>query len=238
MDEHDICHTEEAAKAFDLFDLPDDYYASPYRWFAALRAHDPVHRNGDGTVLLTRYGDVDAVWSDLSASVDKTDMFIEKFGPGPLLEHHTHTMLFRDPPDHDRLRMMVNPFFSRRNLKVLQEFVNNLIDETIHEARERESFDFVKDFAFQIPMTVICRILGVPKSDRVRLHELGMKVIFPLNPIVSDDVVAEGHAAVSEFKDYLRAHLHDRRRGDVEPDADILSALVDAERKGGEITED
>ncbi|MEM8987929.1 MAG: cytochrome P450 [Pseudomonadota bacterium] len=230
--------TAEAAKAFNLFDLPEDYYAAPYDWFATLRAYDPVHRNADGTVLLTRYEDVHVVWWDIENSVDKSEMFSEKFGPGPLLEHHTHTMLFRDPPDHDRLRMMVNPFFSRRNLKVLEAFVSDLIDQMIAEARERETFDFVKDFAFQIPMTVICRILGVPKSDRARLHALGMKVIFPLNPNVSDDVVADGHAAVAEFKEYLRFHLREREKRDLDPDTDILSTLLAAKQGGGEISED
>ncbi|WP_299323428.1 cytochrome P450 [Parasphingopyxis sp.] len=227
-----------AAQKFNLFDLPEDYYVSPQRYFAMLREHDPVHENADGSVLLSRYADVSKVWMDLSSSVDKTEMFTEKFGPGPLLEHHTHTMLFRDPPDHDRLRKIVNPFFSKKNVDRMEKFVADLGDQLVENVRKKEEFDYVKDFAFKVPMTVIAHILGVPREDAERIHEIGMKILFPLNPNVSDEVVREGHEAVAEFKDYLLQHLEKRRAlASLDPEADIISTLAQAQRDGSEISD-
>ncbi|MEM9877720.1 MAG: cytochrome P450, partial [Pseudomonadota bacterium] len=119
------------AQSVDMLNLPDSYYRDPYPTFAALRAHDPVHRNADGTVILTRYSDNDAVWCDLTASVDKSEMFTKLFGEGPLLEHWTHTMLFRDPPEHKTLRKLTEPFFSRKNVRTLRGFVEETVERLI-----------------------------------------------------------------------------------------------------------
>lgn len=116
-------NAREAAVEFSLFDLPEGYFDAPHQWFRLLRDHDPVHRNPDGSVLLTRYDDVRTVWGDPSSSVDKTEMFRQKFGEGPLLQHHTTGMLFRDPPDHDRLRAAVKPLFTNKSVKRLRTFI-------------------------------------------------------------------------------------------------------------------
>lgn len=230
--------TAEAAKSFDLFELPDGYYDDPYKWFALLREKDPVHLNRDDSVLLTRYDDVRAVWSDLSASVDKSDVFKKKFGPGPLLEHHTSTILFSDPPRHDELRMMVNPFFSRKNIRLLEEFIESRIEERIDFLKENKRVEFVQDFAFQIPMQVICRILGVPESDRDFLHRLGMKIIFPLNPHVCADTISDGNDAVVQFKSYLQDFLDDRAKSRPEPNTDVIASLLEARHRGAKISDE
>ena len=95
-----------AMDEFDLFNLPDAYYRDPVPFYKALRDHEPMHWNSDGSVLLTRYDDIKAIWRDLTGMVNRAEAYAQKFGEGPLLEHHTSTMLFRDPPDHDRLRDM------------------------------------------------------------------------------------------------------------------------------------
>ena len=68
--------------SFDLFNLPDAYYDDPYPFFRDLRDDDPMHWNTDGSVLLTRYDDVKAVWRDLSGVVNRESMYREKFGEG------------------------------------------------------------------------------------------------------------------------------------------------------------
>lgn len=227
----------QAAATFDLFDLPEEYYDSPYRWFRLLRDYDPMHRNSDGTVLLTRYGDVREVWRDPSASVDKTDLFREKFGEGPLFEHHTSVMVFRDPPDHSRLRALANPFFAPASVKRFRPFVEALVDRLLDEAAERGEVEFVADFASQVPVAVITRILGVPPEDGDYIRRLGQRVLFPLNPRVSADAVASGHAAVAEFLAYLRDQV-DGAGGSAHETPTLIEALRAAQRKGEELSED
>jgi cytochrome P450 len=229
----------DVARSFDLFDLPEGYYESPYPWFRLLRDHDPVHRNSDGSVLLTRHNDVRTVWRDTSNIVDKRDQFARRFGDGALFEHHTTGMLFRDPPDHDRLRAIVNPFFSQTSIMRLRTFVEQLVDELLAEAAERRELDFVHDVAFRIPIAVICRILGLPREDGDRVHELGTRILYPLNPNVPQTAIEAGDRATEAFLAYLRGHV-DRARWapstDGEP-GDIIGALVAAERAGEEISE-
>lgn len=229
----------QRARAFDLFDVPQAYFDDPGPWLRLLRDHDPIHHNADDTVLLTRHQDVRKVWRDRSASVDKTALFTRKFGPGPLLAHHTTGMLFRDPPDHDRLRILVNNFFEPASVARFSEFIGDLADQLIDEAAERRTFDVVSDFAAKIPISLITRILGVPPEDSNFLREIGLRVLFPLNPSVGSDAIASGNAAVTEFIDYIIEHINRvRRRGVDGNPASVIEALVAAEASGHTIDED
>jgi cytochrome P450 len=227
------------AESFDLFNLPGDYFDAPERWLRLLRDHDPMHRNSDGTVLLTRYHDVRTVWRDRSTSVDKSEMFRAKFGEGPLLEHHTTGMLFRDPPDHDRLRVLVNSFFEPASLERLRPFITELVDRLLDDVAGAGAFDFVTDFAEKIPVSLITRILGVPPEDGRFLRPIGLRVLFPLNPRVSREAIDDGHAAVAEFKAYILEHIRrlQRRGVDGEP-ANVLEALVAGQAAGREVSVD
>lgn len=221
------------AKAFDLFQVPADYTQAPERYHKLLRDFDPLHPNSDGTVLLTRYGDVRTVWRDISASVEKPEMFRAKFGEGPLLEHHTTVMVFRDPPDHGRLRNVVSPFFSLKELERFRPFIDQLVDRLLDDVVERGEFDFVEDFAARIPVALITRIIGVPPEDGDYVRGIGQRVLFPLNPRVSEEAIRSGHEAVAEFEDYIDEHFARARasRSGGAPDS-VIEALVDAEGEG------
>lgn len=231
--------TAAEARSFDLFDVPEGYFDDPQRWLRLLRDHDPIHSNSDGTVLLTRYQDVRRVWRDLSASVDKSEMFLRKFGEGPLLRHHTTGMLFRDPPDHDRLRMIVNPFFDPGHVERFRPFINDLTDRLLDEAADRGELDFVTDFAQRIPLSLITRIVGFPPEDGGLVRSLGLRVLFPLNPRVSQDAIDDGNAAAAAFSEYILEHVRRvRRRGvDGEPES-VIEALVAAEAEDRRMSED
>ena len=135
------------AHAFDLANPPDAYFDDPSGYFRLLRDHDPQHRNGDGSRVLTRYDDERTMWRDLTATVDKEDLFRQRWGDGPLLECHTTHMLFRDPPDHDRLRVILNPFFTQRAMERLAEPIAALVARLIDELAEKRE----TNFALQLP---------------------------------------------------------------------------------------
>ena len=228
----------EKARAFNLLAPPEDYFDDPAKYFRLLRDGDPVHQQEDGTVLLTRYDDVRQVWRDLSGLVYKGEYFQKKFGEGPLLEHHTSTMLFRDNPDHDRLRDIVNPFFSQTSIKSLTEFTQDLIDREIKKVRKMGEFDFVRDFAFRIPVALICRVIGIPVEDADYIQGVGRKVLFPLNPKVPAEAIEQGHHAAAEFMDYLRPFLDEvKARTTINPAESIICAMAAAQRDGVEVSD-
>ncbi|WP_425986804.1 cytochrome P450 [Brevundimonas sp. TWP1-2-1b1] len=228
----------EKAKAFNLLAPPDDYFDDPSTYFRLLRNCDPVHQQEDGTVLLTRYDDVRQVWRDLSGLVYKGEFFEKKFGQGPLLEHHTSTMLFRDNPDHDRLRSIVNPFFSQASIKSLTDFTQSVIDREITRVKKMGEFDFVRDFAFRIPVSLICRVIGIPVEDADYIQGIGRKVLFPLNPKVSAEAIEQGHDATTEFLGYLSAFLDEiKARPTIDPTESIMCAMASAQREGVEVSD-
>lgn len=230
---HPTADRPHGGQAFDLFRLPDDYYRDPVPFYKALRDDDPLHWNSDGSVLLSRYDDVKAVWRDLSGQVDRTEAYTRKFGQGPLLEHHTTSMLFRDPPDHDRLRDIVNPFFTQASIERMRVSIRGIVADLLDEIEGRREIEFVSEFSSRIPIQVICDIFGVPRTDGPRIRDLGAQVLLPLNPQVSPEAIAAGHLATLGFKDYLLDHI-ERWRGLPLEDtpSNIISALVAAERRG------
>lgn len=229
----------ERAKAFDYFNPPEGYIDSPYPWFKLLRDHDPLHRNSDGSVLLTRHADVSTVWRDLSGVVDKKEAFLKRWGEGPLLDHYTTGMLYRDPPDHDRLRRFVNPIFYQSNIERQIEFIQETVEKLLDEAEEKKQIDFLHDFAARIPIAVICKLLCVPQSDADLIQDLGRRILVPLNARVTQEIVASGNEAVRTFNTYMQDFLNDaRKRRDLDPTKEVVSALIVAERNSEQITPD
>ncbi|HCP00308.1 MAG TPA: cytochrome P450 [Rhodospirillaceae bacterium] len=216
---------------FDLYAPPAEFYESPYPYYKALREFDPVHENADGSFYLTRYEDVRRVYRTKGMTSDKTEMFTKKYGPGPLLEQHTTSMLFSDPPYHTRIRNLLRHAFTPRALKQLEHRVVDLVDNLIGKCRARGEMDLVLDFAFPLPVEVICSMLGIDARERERLQEWSREILTPLEPTATPDMISHGNRAVEEFTAFLRDLLEEKRekiaRG--ARAGDILEDLIDSQ---------
>ncbi|MBS28227.1 MAG: cytochrome [Alphaproteobacteria bacterium] len=202
---------QELIDGFSIFAPPPGFYESPYPYYRALREREPVHENADGSYYLTRYEDVRRVYRTKSMTSDKTEMFTKKYGPGPLLEQHTTSMLFSDPPYHTRIRNLLRHAFTPRALAQLEHRVVDLVDNLIERCREQGGMDLVLDFAFPLPVEVICSMLGIDTSERERLQEWSRLILTPLEPTATPEMVAEGNQAVTEFSAFLRDLLAEKR---------------------------
>lgn len=227
-----------AALAFDLRALPDEFYADPFPFYHALRRHDPVHCGPDGSYFLTRYEDVVAVYQDHHTwSSDKRIEFAPKFGASPLYEHHTTSLVFRDPPDHTRIRKLFAPAFTPKALAALEPRVVRFVDGLLDRAAARGGMDVVEDFAAALPVQLIGDMLGVPQEERAPLRGWSTAILGALEPAPGADPLAAGNRAVEEFKAYLRRLIADRRRRPSTDPGEILSALLAAEDAGDRLTE-
>ena len=227
-----------AALAFDLRALPDDFYEDPFPTYHRLRRWDPVHRCPDGSYFLTRYDDVAAVYQDHHRfSSDKRVEFAPKFGDTPLYEHHTTSVVFRDPPDHTRIRKLFAPAFAPRALAALEPRVERLVDALLDRAAARGGFDVVEDFAAALPVQLIGDMLGVPAGERGPLRGWSLAILGALEPVPGPERLEAGNQAVEEFKAYLRRLIADRRRRPSTEPGEILSALLAAEDAGDRLTE-
>lgn len=224
---------------FDIQQVPDDYIADPYPYLAALREHSPVHRNPDGTYILTRYDDLVTVYRDPRTwSSDKKADFAPKFGDTPLHEHHTTSVVFTDPPDHTRIRNLFQAAFTRKALAALVPRIEYLVDHYLDLFDDRGEMEVVEDFSFKLPIEVVCDMLGVPAGDRESIRTWALAILTALEPRLTKTQLDEGNRAVEEFKTYLRELIAYRRARPSEPaETEILTLLADAEADGEKLSE-
>ena len=224
---------------FDLLNLPDDFVARAYEYFAALRANSPVHRNSDGSFLLTRYDDLVTAYRDTSVwSSDKKIDFRPKFGSSPLYEHHTTSLVFCDPPDHTRIRKLFQAAFTRKALAALTPRIHALVDSYLDRLEDQRGMEVVADFSFRLPMEVVCDMLGVPGDDRELIRDWALLILGALEPVLSDAQFKDGCRAVENFKAYLRDQIKALKDNpSARREGEILSALVAAEEDGEKLTE-
>ena len=225
---------------FDLLSVPDDFIANSYRYFDELRKHSPVHRNPDGTYVLTRYDDIVQTYRDPTLwSSDKRADFAPKFGASaPLYEHHTTSVVFIDPPDHTRIRKLFQFAFTRKALAAFEPRIEALVDQYLDRFEDAGEMEVVRDFSFKLPIEVVCDLLGVPTEDRLLIRDWALAILTALEPKLSQQQLDEGNAAVINFKQYLQDLIKFRRRHpEGARDTEILTVLADAEADGERLTE-
>lgn len=229
----------EIADSFDLRALPPDFYANPFPVYAALRDASPVRRMPDGSYFLTRYADLVAVYRDAQAfSSDKKVEFTPKYGAGsPLLEHHTTSLVFNDPPLHTRVRKLIMGALTRRAITGMEPGLVTLVDGLLDRIEARGSGDLVEDFASAIPVEIIGNLLGVPHADREPLRGWSLAILGALEPRLTPQQEAAGNRSVSEFTAYLMELVADRRKHPGDPEHDVLTRLIQGEEAGETLSE-
>jgi len=221
----------------DPFFRPGDpsFRASPYEDYARLRKADPVHHVDDGFWVVTRYADVSRCLQDrLFGMADFWATQAARFGAGPALGLSTTWMLFKDPPDHTRLRRLVSRAFSPRAVERLRPRIATIVDELLAGGTVEGVLDVVRDLAFPLPIHVIAELLGVPASERDRFHAWTQAMNLAFEPSLDESAIARCNAACGALADYFAA-LVQRRRG--APGDDLVSAMLAAEEDGQRLSE-
>ncbi|HVV82160.1 MAG TPA: cytochrome P450 [Kofleriaceae bacterium] len=207
--------------------------ADPYPLYAQLRAMDPVlwmpGAFGVGAWMVTSH----AICSQLLRSKQFGKEGERVVAPevlaripqqaSDLVERRRHSLLFRDPPAHTRLRALVNLAFTPRTVERLRPHIAAIADDLVARAPAR--FDLVRDVAFPLPIIVISELLGVPAEDRDRFKAWSTVMTRGLEPDATADELAQAAAAVDGVDGYI-AGVIDERRG--APRADLISELTRA----------
>jgi cytochrome P450 len=230
---------QEIAAGFDLRALPADFYANPYPVYAALRESQPVRLMPDGSYFLTRHADLVAVYRDAHAfSSDKKVEFTPKYGAGsPLLEHHTTSLVFNDPPLHTRVRKLIMGALTRRAIAAMEPGLVTLVDSLLDAIEAKGGGDLIEDFASAIPVEIIGNLLGVPHDERAPLRGWSLAILGALEPKITAEQEALGNRSVSDFTAYLKTLVADRRRHPGDPEHDVLTRLIQGEDAGETLSE-
>jgi cytochrome P450 len=229
----------QAAVAAPLFNpLSPEFIRDPYPHYDLLRRLDPVHITAHGMYLVTRHADVSSILRDKRFGKDFVVRSVRRYGPKimeePVFRSMSHWMLQQDPPDHTRLRGLVVKAFTARRVEDMRPRIQEVVDQTLDRVIPLGKMDLIEDFAFRLPVTIICDMLGIPEEHRETFYTGTRDSGRILDPVpLSPAEIAQGNAANMLAQMYFKQLFELRRR---EPGDDLITQLVQAEEDGSKLT--
>lgn len=215
--------------SYDLFS--PSFKACPHATFADMRRDAPIyaHRDPNGRTIwyVTRYEDTVAIMRDPRFIKDASKLTAKASGRPTLAQAINQNMLFADPPDHTRLRSIVNQAFTPRRVERMADAIQATCDHLIDTFCNDDQADLIAQYALPLAVIIISDLLGIPPTDRDQVAAWSQSIISPGGRKLK---ASERKRQMRSFVDYLNATF-DQRRSD--PQDDLISALVQAE-EGGE----
>jgi cytochrome P450 len=233
---------DPSAREFDLF-LPlrsRGGLENPFAIYALLRAVRPVMKmpiegyDGPGVWFLTRYQDVHSTLRDPRFSVDRLRAPIIRDNLErlpPFLRQSVQSvrsMLNMDPPDHTRVRKLVNKAFTPRRIESLRAHIETIVDELLAPVMKAGQMDVIDALAAPLPAIVIAELLGVPAEDHRQFKSWASEIVASLGQPTAGDRRSDALPAMQKLFGYLSGIIADRRR---EPRDDLISAMVQAQEE-------
>lgn len=224
---------------FDLMAIGPDFLADPYPMLHRLRAEDPVHKNSDGSVFLTRHADCLKVYQSRDMLSDKTEEFDRKYGQCPLHKHHTTSLVFNDPPYHTVVRKLISGAFTPRKLAEFEPLIDGIVDRLLDRVEDMGELDLIEHFAKVLPTEIISFMLGIPESLRPELRDFSLAILGALDPVVTPERIKAGNEAVEKFGEILDELINLRRANPEDAhQGEVLEALIFGEHDGRRLTQD
>jgi len=229
----------QAATTGPLFNpLAPEFIRDPYPYYARLRATDPMHLTAFGSFVASRHAEASLVLRDKRFGKDFAERTIRRYGPKsleePVFRSMSHWMLQKDPPDHARLRGLVVKAFTARRVEDMRPRIQQVVDETLDRIIPQGRMDLIEDFAFRLPVTIICDMLGIPEEQRELFYTGSRDGGRLLDPVpLSPEEIAKGNAGNVMAAMYFR-QLFDLRRK--QPGDDLITQLVQAEEDGSKLS--
>jgi cytochrome P450 len=217
--------------------------ANPYPLYEELR-RTPVYHDPDGPYVISGYYDIQSLLHDPRISSDARNLTSTAGDPLADTEEEEAALppsfLRLDPPEHDRLRRMTNrpfgPPHSPRRVYEMHGELANIVSGLIDGIDTPDRIDLVDQFSYPFPVTVICRLLGVPREDESRFHTWAETLAAGLDPDPGADPAERAkvsHNARMELGMYLAGLIEERRK---KPGDDLLSELATAHGPDGTMT--
>jgi len=219
--------------------LLPEFHADPYPFYRRLREKEPVHQSPMGFWVLTRYEDCVAVLRDQRFGREEFQQMLSSvYGDDSEKPQLPRSMLFRDPPDHTRLRALVSKAFTPRMIETMRDHIQEIVDRLLDRVQDTGRMDVMEDLAYPLPVTVICEMLGVPVTDHASIRGWSADIARSLDAIglPSDQAIVErGRTSRRALAGYFRRLVPERR---ARPQQDLLSGLIAAEEQGDKLSQD
>lgn len=217
------------------YPLDPAFIANPYPKYRQLRERDPYHRSRlTGMLVVSRYEDVDAILRDHRQFLNgEREWNSERLVNSSIRRELTPSLLSLDPPDHTRLRGLVNRAFTPREMAKMEDHVRETAHALLDEVGDDSEFDLMSNLATLLPMVVIAEMIGVPTEDRERFKRWSDRFARVLEPNLTEEEGRLVLQTADEFQDYFAPIIEERRR---EPTEDLVSRLALAEEEGQKLS--
>jgi cytochrome P450 len=197
-----------------------------------------MHQTAFGSFVASRHAEASLVLRDKRFGKDFAERTIRRYGPKsmeePVFRSMSHWMLQKDPPDHARLRGLVVKAFTARRVEDMRPRIQQVVDETLDRIIPQGRMDLIEDFAFRLPVTIICDMLGIPEEQRELFYTGSRDGGRLLDPVpLSPEEIAKGNAGNLMAAMYFQ-QLFDLRRK--QPGDDLITQLVQAEEDGSKLS--
>ncbi|WP_226584198.1 cytochrome P450 family protein [Halobacillus litoralis] len=214
-----------------------NFKTGAYDFYEQQRLHNPIFPMSDTrpphSWLITKYDHVKELLKSTSFIKDQSKLFSSSNGEteNVNLNIFENMMLDVDPPDHTRLRKLVQPYFNPKTIKQLEPRISQIADDLLIQMKEKSSpVDLIDDFAFPLPIIVISELLGVPSEDRDKFRKWSHTIV-----AASDNMTADFTEDVQAFTSYL-TQLFEQKRAC--PEEDLISRLLQNEEDGEQLNRD
>jgi len=229
----------QTAKTEPLFNpLSPHFIRDPYPHYERMRTTDPMHLTPLGAFVASRHAEVSVVMRDKRFGKDYVERTKRRYGPQimeePVFRSMSHWMLQQDPPDHTRLRGLVVKAFTARRVEDMRPRIQQVVDQTIDRIAGQGHMDLIEDFAFRLPVTIICDMLGIPEDHREAFYagsRDGGRILDPV-PLTPAEI-AQGNASNAMAQMYFQQLFELRRKS---PGDDLTTQLVQAEEDGSKLS--
>ncbi len=218
--------------------LSPEFIRDPYPHYERMRTTDPVHLTALGAFVASRHAEVSLVVRDKRFGKAYAERTVRRYGPNimdePVFRSFGHMMLQQDPPDHTRLRGLVVKAFTARRVEDMRPRIQQIVDETLDRIIPLGRMDLIEDFAFRLPVTIICDMLGIPEENRELFYTGSRNSGRILEPVpLSPEEIKQGNASNAMTEMYFQ-HLFELRRKN--PSDDLTTQLVQAEEDGSKLS--
>src|SRR6201995_1593425 len=218
--------------------LSPEFIRDPYPHYERLRTTDPMHVTPLGVFVASRHAEASLVMRDKRFGKDYVERSIRRYGPKimeePVFRSMSHWMLQQDPPDHTRLRGLVVKAFTARRVEDMRPRIQQIVDETLDRIIPQGKMDLIEDYAFRLPVTIICDMLGIPEEHRELFYTGSRNSGRILEPVpMTPDEIKQSNASQAMAKMYFD-QLFDLRRK--QPGDDLTTVLLQAEEAGEKLS--
>src|SRR5437763_3821278 len=218
--------------------LSPEFIRDPYPHYERLRTTDPMHLTPFGAFVASRHAEASLVLRDRRFGKDFVERTSRRYGPKileePVFRSMSHWMLQQDPPDHTRLRGLVVKAFTARRVEDMRPRIQAIVDQTLERIAPQRHMDLIEDFAFRLPVTIICDMLGIPEDHREVFYASSRDGGRLLDPVpLTPAEISQSNAANAMAQMYFQQLFELRRK---HPGDDLITQLVQAEEGGSKLS--